>query len=346
MMSNGQKAALWAAALALGLYIFFRYIIAYLVPFVVALVIAALVEPAVEWLEQHTKVGRGWATLFALLFFVFLVVLFLVLGISNLYYELQDLLRTLPKYQVNISQLIEGWLKELQFLYNRLPEPVLSALEGSPNLLYQRVEKLATGIINWVVGLPNFFVTLTISFVAAFFMTRDHHLLRKEIIQMLPPTWRKPASQVGQDVFAAVLGFIRSQLILITISGVVSLIGLLILRVKYALMLALLVAVLDLLPLIGPSAFYLPWAGYHLLLGNYSFAIALLLVLATGFLIRQMTEPRIVGSQIGLHPLATLMGIYLGFRLFGTFGLFLGPVLVITFKAIARGFIIPMFSRS
>jgi sporulation integral membrane protein YtvI len=345
-MSNGQKAALWAAAVALGLYIFSRYIIAYLTPFVVALVIAALIEPQVDWLEQHTKVGRGWATLFTLLFFVFLVALFLVLGISNLYYELQDLLRTLPNYQQNISQTLQKWFGEVQFLYSRLPEPVISALEASPDLLYRQVETLAKAIINWVVGLPNFFITLTISFIASFFMTRDHHLLRKELIGMLPRGWREPAVQVGRDVFAAVLGFIRSQLILITISGGVSFIGLLILKVRYALLLALLVAILDLLPLIGPSAFYLPWAGYHLLMGNYSFAISLLLLLATGFLIRQLAEPRIVGSQLGLHPLATLIGIYLGYRLFGAFGLFLGPVLVITFKAIARGFIVPLFSKS
>ena len=344
-MSNGQKAALWAVAIAVCLYIFFRYFLAYLTPFIVALVITALIGPAVDWLEKHTKVGRGWATLFALLFFVFLVVLFLVLGITSLYTELQDLLRTMPKYQVNISRLLESWLKELQFLYRRLPEPVLSALEASPDLLYLRVEKLATAIINWVVGLPNLLVTLTISFIASFFMTRDHHYLRKELIGMLPPTWRQPARQVGQDVIAAVLGFVRSQLILITISGLVSFVALVILRVKYALLLALLVAILDLLPLIGPSAFYLPWIGYQLLVGNYSFALALLSVLVVGFLMRQMLEPRIVGSQLGLHPLATLMGIYLGFRLFGTFGLFLGPVLVITFKAIARGFIVPMFSQ-
>lgn len=343
-MSNGQKAALWAVGIALGLYLFVRYIVGYLVPFLVALVIAALIEPAVNWLEQHTKVGRGWATLFALLFFIFLVVLFLVLGLTSLYSELQDLLRTLPKYQVHITKLIQGWMKELEFFYQRLPEPVLSALESSPDMIYVQVEKLATGIVNWVVGLPNLLVTLTISFIASFFMTRDHYLLRQELIAIFPPSWQGPLKQVGRDVFAAILGFIRSQLILMSISGLLSFIALGILGVKYALLLGLLVALLDLLPLIGPSAFYLPWAGYQILVGNYSFAGALLVVLAIGFLTRQLLEPRIVGAQIGLHPLATLIGIYLGFRLFGPLGLFLGPVLVITFKAIMKGMVIPAFS--
>ena len=151
------------------------------------------------------------------------------------------------------------------------------------------------------------------SFVAAFFITRDYDLIRRELLRFLPSSWRQPAWQVVRDVFAAIVGFIRSQLILMSISGLVCLVALWMLRVKYAFLLACLVALLDLLPLIGRSAFYLPWAAYHVGLGNYSFALSLVLTLIAGTVIRQIAEPRVVGSQIGLHPLATRW--YL-FRLF------------------------------
>ncbi len=345
-MKDGQKALLWVLASALGLYVFFRFVIGYLLPFIIALVISAFINPSVRWLEKHTKMGRSWATLFALLFFIFLLMLFFFWGSSSLYFQLQDLLRSLPKYQVNMARLVEEWLQDLEFFYKRLPAPVLNSLEGISGWLYAQVEKLTKSVVNWAVGLPDFFLNLTISFIAAFFITRDYASLREEFLRWLPLSWRKPARQVAGDVFAAVLGFIRSQLILISISGLVALVALMILQVKYAFLLACLVALLDLLPLVGPVTFYLPWAVYHLSQGNYSFAFALLIALAAGTLVRQVAEPRVMGSQLGLHPLATLLGVYLGFRFFGAFGLLLGPVLVITLKAVVRGFIAPMFPKS
>ncbi|HQD39613.1 MAG TPA: sporulation integral membrane protein YtvI [Bacillota bacterium] len=345
-MTDGQKTLLGALAIAVVLFLFFRYLLGLVLPFIIALIISGMIKPQVRWLEQNTKVGRGWATLFALLFFIFCLILILFWGTSSLYFQLQDLLRTLPRYEVNVTKLIEEWLRELAFFYNRLPEPLISSLQGLSAWLYGQVEAIARSLVNWAVRLPEFFLNLTVSFVAAFFITRDYDLIRRELLRFLPSSWRQPAWQVVRDVFAAIVGFIRSQLILMSISGLVCLVALWMLRVKYAFLLACLVALLDLLPLIGPSAFYLPWAAYHVGLGNYSFALSLVLTLIAGTVIRQIAEPRVVGSQIGLHPLATLVGIYLGFRLFGTFGLLLGPVLVITFKAIARGFLSPLFPKS
>src|SRR5690606_27870815 len=113
-------------------------------------------------------------------------------------------------------------------------------------------------------------------------------------------------------------------------------IGLSLLRSPYAMLLAVLSGLLDLLPVLGPGLIFVPWLLYHFILGDALFGLGLALVYAAISFIRTVLEPRIIGERAGLHPLTALIALYVGLKLFGMAGFVIGPLSAILLKSLAR----------
>jgi len=127
------------------------------------------------------------------------------------------------------------------------------------------------------------------------------------------------------------LKYLRSYLVIMLITFVIMLFGLLVLRVKYAVLIAFVVAVLDALPLIGIGTVLVPWSVYQMIFGNFGFGIGLLLLFVFCEVVHQFAEPRIVGKSLGIHPIASIMLLYIGYYLFGFLGLLLVPLISVVF---------------
>ena len=109
-------------------------------------------------------------------------------------------------------------------------------------------------------------------------------------------------------------------------------IGLSLLRVNYALLVALLVAIVDIFPILGTGTILIPWAVFALVSGNVGLGSGLLILYGVSLIVRQVLEPKIVGNSIGLHPLATLAAVYLGIKFTGFLGIFIGPIVALCIK--------------
>lgn len=144
----------------------------------------------------------------------------------------------------------------------------------------------------------------------------------------------------GQDVLGklikAFVGFVKAYSILISITFILTLVAMKILNVQYALTLALIIALADILPVLGPGAIYVPWIIWEFISHHLAMGIALLAAYVIISAVRQFLEPKIVGDNIGLHPLVTLMSLYVGLKLGGVVGMIMGPVCVVIFIAIYR----------
>jgi len=141
-------------------------------------------------------------------------------------------------------------------------------------------------------------------------------------------------SQTKAGLSRAMGGYFRAQGILMAMVGIISIVGLLFLRSPYALLFGLLFAVLDFLPILGPALVLLPWALMSITMGNMHQAIGLLVIYGIITITRQVLQPKILGDQMGAHPLASLMSIFIGFRIFGLLGFIIGPSLLMIFVAI------------
>ena len=175
-------------------------------------------------------------------------------------------------------------------------------------------------------GVPSFAIKVIISVVATYFFALDYDNIRRAITsRMSEPTYQK-ASAAFQSLRKTIGQYLRAYSLIFLITFAELTIGLLCAGVKRFALIALGIAIFDILPILGSSMIMLPWSIITLLRGNYQQGIILFVVYLVVVIVRQFIEPKIVGERVGLHPLITLVTMYVGLKLFGGIGLFALPI--------------------
>ncbi len=312
-------------------------------PFLFAVVLAVLIDPLVDWLEQKKGIKRGYAVTFVLFLLVIFISLFMVFVISRLVIELSALYKEIPLYTQDwygtILNAVEGIRNYLT--NNPLPLEAQEALRNSMNTLVDQtagiIAKTTNFLFNLLTGLPGFVTILIVSALATFFISRDKAQVAHFFYQLVPKKHVKPVSSVVGHINSALVGFFRAETILISITAMLTITGLYLIGVDYALTVGIIVGLLDLLPILGPGAFFIPWAIIAFISGRISFGVALLIIYGIVSTVRQLIEPKILSQSIGLNPLATLVAIYVGLQFFGVAGIIIGPFVFILVKGILKG---------
>lgn len=313
-------------------------------PLLIAYLVAVLLNPVIAFFENKLHLSRTLGTLIALVIFLAMVGGILYLLVFNLIREMVDLSVTLGTLSNEWNQWnIDTAMERLQVFLERLNVPSNFIQETgkdfwqSLDFVRDIVAVLLAQFFNIIKALPQYFILLVLTLIASFFFACDYNKIKANVsglvIRWMPDRWEEGTRRIGRGLQRALHGYIKAILILISITGVLSLIGLSILGVRYAYILALLMALLDLLPIVGPGTIFVPWAAWMLFTGSPRFGIGLLILYGIIVIVRQMLEPKVVGENIGLHPLTTLVSLYLGYTLFGFWGLVLGPAVVIIYKA-------------
>lgn len=333
----------FACLLAAVLVILLKYVFPVLLPFAVAGLMALMIDPAVDWLEARGKFKRGLAVAAVLSLVLSLAVYLLGFAVAKLFTELAALAGRLPEYYRAVSSALDTILSRYTQLVTSLPPPVTNAFQAALANLYQALERLVHNVLMGLGKVPGAAAMIAVGGVATFFISRDKRELGRFLMTLVPRAHRGKLLEVKGEVVLSLFGFIRAQLFLIAVSTATTLAGLLILRVDYALLLAIIIGILDLLPMVGPGIALVPWALWSLATGQPGLGIGLLVLYAVVFLVRQFLEVKIIGERMGLHPLAILLSIYLGLRLLGPVGLVIGPVTAVVVRAAVRSGLIPLF---
>jgi sporulation integral membrane protein YtvI len=190
--------------------------------------------------------------------------------------------------------------------------------------------------IDFATSLPSILVFIIVLFISAYFMSSDKQKISNFLVKQLPTEWIARIIDIKRDLLLALLGYIRAQLILMSFTFVEVSIGLLIIGVDYAILLALLISIIDALPILGTGTVLIPWAIVLMVSGNLPRALSLVILYGIVLLVRQLLEPKIVGGQIGLYPLVTLMSMYVGLQIFGIIGMILGPITILIIRNLQR----------
>ncbi|MGI9952017.1 sporulation integral membrane protein YtvI [Moorellaceae bacterium AZ2] len=311
-------------------------------PFALAALLAALIDPVVNFIQQRGKVGRTLAVLIALLACLGVASIVLFMLISSLIVELQELVASLPAQARSLGGLLAEWINRLQAFYfsGNLPSDVLNSLQNLVNTGIATLRELLTSIAQWLItflgSLPELFVVVIITLVATFFFSRDKETILAGLRSFLPGVWAERVERTGVFLGKAIIGVLRAETVLISLQIIQTVIGLLILKVDYALTLAFVIGLADLLPIVGPGTIYIPWAVWEFIQGRYGLGIALLILYSFIIILRQLLQPKLVAVSLGLHPLTTLAALYAGLKLLGIAGLIIGPLTVLVIKAILR----------
>lgn len=312
------------------------------IPFILAWWIGALLAPMVNKTYEKTKINHSLLTfIFLLLFIVIFFGLLSIIGYA-ITQQVQNLLLKFPE--------IEDWFREGNFsidenlvkLVQFLPDSLRAGLEESvPDILSQINMSLTTmlaSIIGILTIVPNLLIATIVMFVAAFFITKDQNKLRDLEMKVYGHKFfRNPLFKVfKEDVWMVFVGYVKAQLILMTITFTEVSIGLLILKIPYAILIALAIGFLDALPVFGTGAVFIPWVIIVIFYKDYTLALGLFILYLVATLTRQSLEPKIISTQIGIHPLITLLTIYTGIKVFGVLGIIIAPLIGISIVAIKK----------
>ncbi len=330
------------AGIPLVLYIIFKVGI-FLAPFVIALLISMLLEPPIRFIMRKVKLKRRLSALISLLLFLSTIGSLLALLIIRLISEIISLYDVLDQYYTSLNDSIGELITKISDFYSWLPVEVTSNL-GSifvdvSKFVIDVLNKFAKGVVTTAISMPQVFLFIIVTILSAYFLTSDRDKIYTAIRRHLPVNWQIKVQSIRNDMFSALFGYIRAQLILMSITFTELSIGFTIIGFRQPLLFALLISVFDALPIFGIGGILVPWTIYLFISGSISSGIGLAVLYIIVIIVRQLIEPKILGKQIGIHPLMTLLAMYVGMRLMGVPGLIVGPVTMLIFKNILSGFL-------
>jgi sporulation integral membrane protein YtvI len=321
-------------------------------PFLIGLIIAFLMNPLVNFFEKKARMPRVLSVLVTLIiiFAIFaglvtLLIAEIVAGANYLATVVPDHLDTLINY---IEQLFAGQILPLYHQLTNLFQNLDAGQQGTIMENIQNVgKKFGTtvgsfiqnffgNIPNVLSWFPNAATVLIFSLLATFFISKDWYKFSAMAGKFLPNRAKSSGKTVFVDLKRALFGFLKAQATLISITTVIILIGLLILRVDYAITIALIAGIVDIIPYLGTGSIFVPWIIYEVITGETGLAIGLGVIYIIVLVQRQVMEPKILSSNIGLDPLATLIALFVGFKLIGFLGLIAGPVTLVIITTLDR----------
>lgn len=334
-----------STALTILLASFFLWVLGYLfphfVPFLVALVLAVLIEPVVQAMQKVLRLKRKWSApvIFSLFMITTLGLLYLL--VSKVIVELISLVERMPKIIEDITPEFQQKMEGLQNFYLSIPPETTEQITDGIGQLLTWAKTSASAIAGFLFdvakGLPNFLIVSLIIIISFALISYQLPMLKKQFLSIFADDTQEKVSAILFDLNKAIVGFVRAQMIISFLTYIVALIGLWILGVKYALAISLIIVIVDILPILGTGSVIVPWALYQLLVnGDQFIGIGLLVLYLVIIIFRRIVEPKILGDNIGLSSLAVIVSLYVGFKMFGGLGLFLGPLLFILFKAMRK----------
>lgn len=312
-----------------------------LIPFVLALLCSMAIEPLVKLLCKirigEKSLPRTPAVIISMLvsggIMGGILTVLVALIVQQLISFAQDIQIWLPDFIRQINALAIQLDDKIHLLPYDIPDELLnrvvSSLYALVGQLTTAINSVAKGVWNAASLLPDVFLFVIMWLVGTFYIASWRHRMVRFMRRELPSGWLDRMIHVKDRLFSTLFGYVRAQLMMMGMVFLIILVGLSILDVQYALILSIVIALFDALPLIGSGLFLNTWAIFALFTGNMGLALGLFLTWVAVAIGRNMLEPRLVGGQIGLPPLLTMIAMYAGFRLMGFLGMIVGPVMAV-----------------
>ena len=341
---DSSSGRIWRLGVVLAVfYLGVRYVLPLLLPFLMGLLLALAAEPMVRFFSRKCRLRRTWASGLGMGLTLCLLALAVLTLCGLLIRELSALTGILPELEEGVRSgmgALSGWALGL---VNRAPEGIRGLLSRSVteffsggSALLDRITdfllRLASGILSRV---PGGALSVFTAVISGFMISAKLPAIRDALRSRVPMEKLRLALRALKDVKSALVGWLKAQLRLSGVTFLITFLGLLLLRIPRAFLWAALVSLVDALPVLGSGAILVPWSIVCFLQGDPVRAFVLLGIYGAAAVTRSVLEPRLVGRQLGLDPLVTLMSLYIGYKLFGLAGMLLAPMLAVAATRLA-----------
>jgi len=300
-------------------------------PFVVGGIIALIANPLVRFLERRVKLRRKFGTVLIIGGALTLVVLggFAILRV--LVKELVGFLTALPEILTGVGDSLALLFARLESMSWNLPANLGVTLENLGTTVVEAIKNFASGLGvptveaagNIAKSLPSVFVMVFIAILSAYFFLAEKEAMAELYHRAMPSKAQEYLGMLRSSVKRLVGGYFLAQFKIMGVVAAILVAGFLILGVPYAAIWAVLIAILDFLPVFGTGTVLIPWAILQIVGGHIYMALGLAACWLITQAVRQMIQPKVVGDSMGLNPLLTLFFLYLGFRFSGIGGMIL-----------------------
>lgn len=340
---------LWSQAAAfaiLFLWLFGKYLFVGILPFAIAYPLSLLIRPAASFLAKKAKLQRNFCCVVIIVILLTLTGLLITWLVSTLISETQGLISSLVSALEKEDNLIRRSVDYFENLKTNIPFLTETTDESTLNSLYSTLTSTLQGTLSELTGsiangascfikkLPRFFFALITTVIALFYFSMDKGGLRAAVKRVFGDKVTSRLLFIKSKAIAAFTGYIRSYMIIMLITFAELFLGFVILRIDYAVLLALFIAAIDLLPILGSGAVIVPWGFLQIAAGDVRTGAGLFILGGIMYIVRQITEPHILGSVMGIHPIISLFTVYVGFILFGFCGIIFLPILTYLIKAV------------
>ncbi len=333
---NKEKLNFWVTVLVgiiAGGFIFIvlmKYIIPVLAPFLIAWAMAFAVRRPAKSLSGKIRVPERIIRLFMAIFATLAVFGILALLVWQLTAAVWRFLSDIGEGNIIYDILTELTNPKLPIFGDSMPRELAERIsEALSTMLSGALSMLAEVVTSWVGFIPKALFFLLVTVISLIYFALDLERINARVKALLPERVAEMLSKVRIGIFSVGGKYLRSYLLIMLITFVIMLSGFLIIGVEHAVLLALVVSVLDLLPVIGVGTVLVPWSVFELAAGNHAIGIGLLVLFVVNVVIRQLAEPKIVGKSLDMHPILTLVFLYVGYALFGIQGLIIIPVVAV-----------------
>ncbi len=346
-------------------YLFMKYAFGMFAPFIFAFILGAVLQKPANAIARKTPIKKGFASVLLVLLVLAAFLTVMALAGVKIMSEVRGFADSLMAYIGRLPDFIKSVEATLLNAADKLPDGIgdtlrttienftdklllsseergeITHLQQSTGIdIFSMLETPLSGVWATAKQIPSVLVGCLIFVIASCFITSDYDRIVGFVKRQLSPEKRRNVSKTRDIVFSSVGKLVKSYVLIMFITFVEMCLGLSVLKIigvyggSYLFIIATITAMVDIFPVLGTGTILIPWGVFMLITGRYGMGIGLLVLYACITVIRQVIEPKIVASNLGIPPIVSIMGMYIGLQLFGVIGLFLLPITITVIKVL------------
>ncbi len=331
------------AVVVVAIYIFLPrilkligFIVKLFLPFLLGYIFSMAVNPLADTLQKRLKIPRGLSAVLVIVLIVGILGGVLTFAIWKIIDEVRMLYTQFPTIYENLQTSVHNFAVKWSTVYENLPMNIQEAItaagesisDKAANFINTKSTPMVDSAGSVAKALPSVFIGVVVFILSSYFMVTENKAVTSTVYKLFSDRFVERLRIVKAEIKKYLGGYLRAQGILMLIAFGIMFIGLSILDIDYALLIALGIAFLDALPFFGSGLILWPWTLISFLNGDIKHGVGLIIIYAAVALMRHFTEPKLVSSRIGMNPILTLMSMYVGYRTLSIGGMILGPIIL------------------
>lgn len=313
-------------------YVGIKYIFPLLMPFIIGIIIAISFRNIIDKIEKKTHMKRVFISIFTLLIFYSIIGFIMSMIGVKVFSFISSLFDSFPElYKGTLLPALETMTDNMADKFPSIKTQLDNFIDNIDESILTFITNISTTVVGTVTGLasqvPSLLIKFIFTIVSSFFFTIDYYKLTDFLIRQFNENHKKMLMKLKDNVIGSLGQFLKAYATIISITFIELSIGFWLIGIPTPLLFGGVVAIIDVMPILGTGAVLLPWSIIAFIMGNTKIGIGMLILYIIITVVRQIIEPKIVGQQIGLHPIVTLILMYVGAQLMGILGLLILPIM-------------------